>query len=325
MGIPKAASTGITTHPEVLEAIIDWIRPRTDDISIVESQSTAPNQTPETNFEKCGAAELSRRKGVKLVNLSNDPKEIVYTERGLARKEYTISKTLVDADVIINVPVLKTNNLTALTLGIKNLYGLWWGNKFTFHDSVWDVIDRKTMRVDRRIDKVILDLHSIFEAKLKLTVLDAIVGSDGYFGVVSENPRNIGFVCAGYNTFAVDRFVSQAVGFDPKRLPYLAKGAEAGLFSFDDEIDVTGAGISDIRCDFDLGLEEALKVMDAMFEGHRNIDDLSKTTGMDGLKLKYLLDGMVEFGYIALRNNEIKIKNRLYHTYMLSKTALIDK
>lgn len=321
--INKSASTGLTTHPEVVEAIIDWLKNRTSNISIVESNVSALSLTPETNFRDCGYTELSRRRGVKLVNLSEDQQSQIHIDQGLAGKTWKISRTLLDSDVIVNVPVLKTNNLTAVTLGLKNLYGLWGGNKWTFHDDLWDVIDRKTLQVNRMIDNAIVDLYSIFKSKLGLTVLDAIVGSDGYFGVTMEHPRNANLICAGFDLFSVDRVAAELIGVDPTRLAYLRTAERAGLGSFRDEIRLLGTELSIARSEFDLGINEALKLMDAIFEGYRDFDSLLAATNISGDKLAYLLEGLKGFGHISIRNGRVEPRSRLYMNYVMAKTALV--
>ena len=41
-------------------------------------------------------------------------------------------------------------------------------------------------------------------------------------------------------------------------------------------------------------------------------------------KLKYILVGLNDFGYISYKDDKVRIKCRLYMNYLLSKTALIE-
>ena len=76
---------------------------------------------------------------------------------------------MLEVDVVINLPKLKTHNLTVLTMGVKNLFGLVPGSlKIGYHSKL----------VDRELFcEGLLDL--MLFVRPALTVMDAIVGMEG--------------------------------------------------------------------------------------------------------------------------------------------------
>ncbi|NIN68307.1 MAG: DUF362 domain-containing protein, partial [Anaerolineae bacterium] len=48
---------------------------------------------------------------------------LVNIETGLLRKEYWLPNLVLEADVLISVPVLKNHYLAGTTLGMKNMIG----------------------------------------------------------------------------------------------------------------------------------------------------------------------------------------------------------
>ncbi len=96
-----------------------------------------------------GFVQWAKKKGVELVNLSEI--KIVRFDFGQesALGIEKVSKELIDADVIISVPTMKTHLLTGVTLGMKNMYG-------TFSD-----IDKAKLH-KKSIEHAILEVNSAF-------------------------------------------------------------------------------------------------------------------------------------------------------------------
>jgi uncharacterized protein (DUF362 family) len=314
-------STGVTTHPEVIEAIIDWISVKTKNIFIIESDTPATRTTADQNFLECGYSYL-RKKNVKFLNLSKDIHKLVHTKDGLASESYLLSETLLKMDVLINVPVFKTHNLTAVTLGFKNLFGLLSkGDRSHFHRDIWDAIDRKTLHINRRIDNVLLDLYMIFKEKIKLTVIDGIIGSEGYCGVIFGNPVNLNLICAGYDLFSTDYIGARIMGINPEKLAYLIKANEIGVGNFCEKIHIFGEKISKVKNSFDLGFKDAFKIMEALFNGY---NDYKYLENLNIKNLDLILNFLHKFGYIILKDKTINIKCSLFMNYLLGRTSLLN-
>ncbi|WP_455368173.1 DUF362 domain-containing protein, partial [[Eubacterium] cellulosolvens] len=317
--VNKHPRTGVTTHVEVVNAIIDWINDKADKIYIMESDTPATKTTANQNFLECEYTKI-RNKKVKLINLGETPHKKVSIKEGLAENNYLISEVLLKMDVLINVPVLKTHNLTANTLGTKNLFGLLSNmDKAYFHRDIWDVIDKETRQINRKIDNVTLDLYHILKEKSKLTVIDGITGSQGYAGVVFSNPVHSNLVCAGHDIFSVDCAGSKLMGIPPERIAYLKKAAEEGFGAFN-KFRIIGERNPKIK-KYRLGFNEAFSIMDAIFNG-KNYDEL-QDLNVAPQKLYQILEFLQMFNYITRKEKIIRAKCSLYMNYLLGKTALL--
>jgi uncharacterized protein (DUF362 family) len=318
----KHPNTGITTHPEVVEAIVDWIGHRTADISIVETDTHITQTTADQKFRKCGYFDVFSKKKMRLVNLTKDRQVSIELKESLAHKKYEFGKTIIDADIIINVPTLKQSNVLGVTLGFKNLYGLLSGNKTVLgHRNVFDIIDRKTLRIDHWYINILMDLYTIFEPKLKLTVIDGIIGSDGYWGGVISHPMNSNVICAGYDTFSVDCIGAELMGLNRRKLAYLRKAEEAGFGSFGNKINLLGDHVSRLERKYDLGFDKAIAVMDAILDGYLTFKSILEILDLDETELRYLLEGLAQFQYIDFKNDNIRTKPKFYLNYLYAKTA----
>lgn len=66
--------------------------------------------------------------GAKIVAFDKEECETVKIPNGVILRQAKIFKLVLEMDIIINVPVMKTHNETLVTLGIKNFHGI-------LHDS----------------------------------------------------------------------------------------------------------------------------------------------------------------------------------------------
>jgi len=222
----KRSETGATTDPNVVSAIIDLVQKQTNDVSIIESDSPATDA--EIIWAYCGFYELAREKNVRLINLSKEP--------SLTIKGYRLPKTLFCPHVLINVPKIKTNDLTTVTCSLKNLFGL--------------IADRFRAKYHRNVNGAILDINRIF--KSDLIVADGLVGMEGN-GPIAGNPVNLNVTIAGSNAVAVDSVVCNVIGVSPYDVNHVKMAADAGMGPISmDEIEAIGERVECVRKNFSL-------------------------------------------------------------------------
>jgi uncharacterized protein (DUF362 family) len=117
--VDKPASGGATTHPEIVEAIICFLKENgVNDIVIAEGSWVGCKT--EAAFKACGYTELAARQGVELFDTQKDEMRRVDAE-GMSLGICDIALT---ADAIINVPVLKGHCQTHMSCCLKNMKGL---------------------------------------------------------------------------------------------------------------------------------------------------------------------------------------------------------
>jgi uncharacterized protein (DUF362 family) len=77
------------------------------------------------------------------------------------------------------------------------------------------------------IDEKIVDLASIFKDKVKLNIVDGLVGAET--DEVRGSPVEMNLLIAGLDMVAVDTVSTAIMGIDPRRVKYLQLSAKCGL------------------------------------------------------------------------------------------------
>jgi uncharacterized protein (DUF362 family) len=113
--------------------------------------------------------------------------------------EVQLHRSLIDTDLLCSVPMMKTHCLATVSLGMKNLMGLYAGTVYgTVRSEVHShVADRGLPGVDYEI------LDMVRANKLGLVVIDASKAMDGN-GPVEGHAVGMGLIIAGTNPLATD-------------------------------------------------------------------------------------------------------------------------
>ncbi len=130
-----------------------------------------------------------------------------------------LSKEVMDADVVINLPKVKSHVQLTLTLGVKNLFGCVPGKmKAWWHLEAGKDADRfgeMLVETARTIDS-------------DLTILDGIIGHEGN-GPSAGEPRPLGVLGAARDVFALDRAMVELLQVDPQLIPTQRAAERLGL------------------------------------------------------------------------------------------------
>lgn len=130
-----------------------------------------------------------------------------------------LSKEVMNADVVINLPKVKSHVQLTLTLGVKNLFGCVPGKmKAWWHMEAGKDRDRfGTMLVE-----------TARAIAPQLTIMDGIIGHEGN-GPSGGEPRQLGVLGAATDVFALDRAMVAILGADPATIPTVAQSLRLGL------------------------------------------------------------------------------------------------
>ena len=102
-----------------------------------------------------------------------------------------------------------------------------------------------------RINEKIVDLASLFKDKVKLNVVDGLVGAEE--DEVHGSPVRMDLIIAGEDMVAVDSVATAVMGIDPGKVKYLRLAEERGLgISNLDDIEVVGEDIERVKRKFKL-------------------------------------------------------------------------
>lgn len=149
-------------------------------------------------------------------NAALQPKEIAVRSRFFSRM--VVSEEILTADLVINVPKLKTHSLTIFTGAIKNMFGLLIGGcKGQAH--------RQAARIEN-FGEALTDLYQIRPPEL--TIMDAVVAMEGN-GPSAGRPRPLGKIIAAKNAVAADVVAAALIGAEPKTVHHLRVAQERGL------------------------------------------------------------------------------------------------
>jgi uncharacterized protein (DUF362 family) len=159
------------------------------------------------SFDALGYSELTRKKEVDLVNLCQG--EISDFAIKVRDKELTlpINSILLNADLVINVPKLKTHNVVGMTCAFKNMFGsIAKARKYSYHN----VLPYAIVAVNKKV-------------RSHITVVDGIVAKGRY-------PKKMGVIMASDDPLANDFTVARIMGFSPGRVEHLALAENEGLW-----------------------------------------------------------------------------------------------
>jgi uncharacterized protein (DUF362 family) len=130
-----------------------------------------------------------------------------------------LSKEAMEADVVINLPKIKSHVQLTLTLGVKNLFGCVPGKmKAWWHMEAGKDADRFGEMLVETARTIAPDL----------TIVDGIMGHEGN-GPSGGEPRLLGLLGASQNIFALDRALVEILQVDPQLIPTIRAAQRLGL------------------------------------------------------------------------------------------------
>lgn len=227
---PSPPERAIITHPVFTEGFLTLLRELTPHIVVGDDVHEA------RSFEVGGYKEMCRRLGVELLNLRERGFEEVSLNGGCLRSVF-ITKAVREADVIVNLPKLKTHALTTFTGAIKNFYGVIpTGLRTALHGE---------HPKPAEFSQVLVDIFSL--VRPALTVMDGIVAMEGP-GPANGTPRPLGLILASADAVAVDAVAQAIIGLEPLRVwtTYHAHARGLGVGDLG-EIEIVGESLEAIK------------------------------------------------------------------------------
>jgi uncharacterized protein (DUF362 family) len=198
---------GSNTSPEILDATCKVLSERTD--RIIVGESNGMRYDTEDAFEVSGYVPILAKYGITPTNFTKD--EWVETGEKLIRG-WGLSKKLLDADVFITLPVLKTHATTVFTGSLKNQFGCYpQHNRILLHP---------------KLDDVLVLINQIL--KPRLAIMDGIVAMEGR-GPINGEPRRMDLVLGSGDPVALDATAMRLVGLDPFTSGHIVKAGRAGV------------------------------------------------------------------------------------------------
>ncbi len=228
----KPPEKAVTTHPEIIRAVTQLIQAAGGIVYLGDSPGIG---SAENVARKCGIMDVVEELGIVFTPFVES---ITVHPHGRTFQELEVARELLEAEVVINLPKLKTHQMMGLTCAVKNMFGAIVG------------LRKPQLHLQAGSDKALFALMLLElceQLKPSLSIVDAVVGMEGD-GPGSGSPIQIGALIAGINPLAVDAVATEVVGMKPdhswtQKMAIDTKRSGALL----SEVELLGADLEDLR------------------------------------------------------------------------------
>jgi len=204
---------GVVTSPEVMHQVVSLLRDGNSEVIVGESNGI--NYPCWTAFDKTGMKEAVESAGGTAINLSEDKVVEVKFQTNGPLKQLYLPKTILKADAVVDLPLMKTHEFMAYTGALKNLFGC--------------IPSNRRIYLHPYLPEVFYRLYQVF--KPALTIMDARIGIEGN-GPTKGKPVKMDLFLTGNDALAVDIVATNVMMLDWKKT-YLKYVADKAHFNGD--------------------------------------------------------------------------------------------
>ncbi|TNF56314.1 DUF362 domain-containing protein [bacterium] len=201
---PASPEKAIVTHPHVIKAVVEYVIQR-DGIAQISDSPAVVTGSFEKTITESGLKSALKGLPVEYREFKNS----LSVEVGKPFEKIEVAEDAAQADVLINLPKLKTHTQMLLTLGIKNLFGCVVGLK----KPEWHL----RTGVDREMFATLL-VKVCQAVNPSFTLLDGILSMEGQGPGRGGSPRKLGLLMASRDVVAIDIAVCRMFGLSPRAL-----------------------------------------------------------------------------------------------------------
>ena len=221
----------VCTHPETVRAVIREVR-KANPKRIVIAESAAVGCDTMECYEACGIAKMAAEEGVELYDIKRE-KDLI----NVAVRDYRsnishvkLPRLLLEAEHIINLPILKAHASMVFSGALKNIKGV-------VQDQVHTTMHRQNLTM------AMMDVWSV--CRPDLNIMDVMSAASGY-SPHTPTPIELDCVMGSKDPVALDRMACELVGIDPDGVSYFKVADEVGLGTTNpDHIEVVGDKLAD--------------------------------------------------------------------------------
>ena len=297
---PAHYKTGTITNPFLIEAVCRTAKEKGAKRVIV-ADGAAVGYDTEKVFDRAGLQDVAKREGVELFDFKRSEWVSVPVPYGKVLHRIKLPRIFLEADVVVNMPVMKTHDVFPATLGIKNMKGV--------------IREEDKKRFHRwGLSQAIVDLNKV--ALPDLTIIDGTVGMEG-LGPTHGEPVNLGVIIVSRDVVAADSVASTVMGIDPVEIEYVKLAEKEGLGCADlSKIEIVGERLESIirpfrriKLDFKKYEEKGVFILErgACSGCRHNMESIISNLEREG-KLGYLKGFHIVFGQLARMPEKVKGK-----------------
>ena len=208
---PTGPEIAANTNPLVVETVVKMC------MQAGAREVVVLSHDPLRSFEGNGIMEASTRAGARVIAAtSRDLYQSVPVMRGKILREVAIIRDILDADVFINVPIVKHHAGATVTLSMKNLMGINWDRAYFHRNGLHQCIADLSTAV--KTDLIVMDANRILLTN----------GPNGP-GQTSEERT----VIAGTDPVAIDTYSTALLGRNPQDIDHIRFAYELGVGEMD--------------------------------------------------------------------------------------------
>ena len=204
----------INTHPALVAGAAQALR-RAGAASVVVAEGPGHRRDIEYLITATGLYDYLRDVGARFADLNHDDvRPVSLASRFMELAELQLPVELLQADLVVSMPKLKTHHWAGMTGSMKNLFGTVPGAVYGWPKNIlhW-----------RGIENSILDL--VATIRPGLAIVDGIVGMEGD-GPLMGTARPVGCLVMGQDLVAVDATCARVMGLRPDRMTFLEMAGE---------------------------------------------------------------------------------------------------
>ena len=210
---PAPPDRAMTTHPLVVRAVVEYVLAQGGRPLIGDSPAMG-------TFDRV-MREGGYTEALKGLPVDCRPfQESALVDVGPPFNKIEIAAEALSADVVINLPKLKTHAQMLLTLGVKNMFGCVVG----LRKPQWHL---RAGSDKGRFAEVLVRIYGAIRPQI--TLLDGILAMEGQGPGKSGAPRHLGVLLASADAVSVDVAVCRMLGLDDEALLTNRLAARAGL------------------------------------------------------------------------------------------------
>ena len=225
----KNPEDSVTTHPEIVRAVAKLVKNAGGKAVIADSPGGPFNDLNLNRaYKLSGFEKIAEEDDIEL-NHDTEGEKVEFS-KGRIKKSFTIANYAKNADLIINLPKLKTHGLTMYTGAVKNLFGIVPGLlKAEYHLNLQEV---------EHFSEMLVDLAELISPEL--TIMDGIFGMEGD-GPSGGEVKKFNYLLASTSSFAVDVVGSYIMGINPQsKVPTIDSSQKRNLVGDLDNLEIIG-------------------------------------------------------------------------------------
>ncbi|MGN1414856.1 MAG: DUF362 domain-containing protein [Anaerovoracaceae bacterium] len=230
-GHAEPPETSVCTNPEVVRAVIREVK-KAEPKRIIIAEAAAIGCDTLECFKVSGIQAVAEEEGVELIDIKRDKDLVKVAVRGFRSNidSVKLPRFLLEADHLINLPILKAHASMVFSGALKNIKGV--------------VQDKVHMDMHKQnLTMAMMDVWSVCRADIN--IMDAHRAASGYSPHMPV-PIETHMILGSKDPVAIDRVACEVTGIDTSAVDYFKVAEETGLGKYSmDDIEVVGDSIED--------------------------------------------------------------------------------